>query len=105
MERFSPLLQNLELKKRAGEKEKENIKNKATFLKQDKKRQNKTTFLVRKKEYHRYLKEMIKKSKEKDTDRTKNKAETRQKESDNATFLKQDKNKVTKLHVLSKRND
>ena len=48
---------------------------------------------------------MIKKSKEKDTDRTKNKAETRQKESDNATFLKQDKNKVTKLHVLSKRND
>ena len=37
MERFSPLLQNLELKKRAGEKEKENIKNKATFLKQDKK--------------------------------------------------------------------
>ena len=38
MERFSPLLQNLELKKRAGEKEKENIKNKATFLKQDKKK-------------------------------------------------------------------
>ena len=55
MERFSPLLQNLELKKRAGEKEKENIKNKATFL-------------VRKKEYHRYLK----KSKEKDIDKTKN---------------------------------
>ena len=45
MERFSPLLQNLELKKRAGEKEKENIKNKATFLKQDKKDKTKPHFL------------------------------------------------------------
>ena len=45
MERFSPLLQNLELKKRAGEKEKENIKNKATFLKQDKKDKTKLHFL------------------------------------------------------------
>ena len=94
MERCSLLLQNLELKKRAGEKKKNN-KNKATFLVKKKKK--------KKREYHLYLKEMIKKSKEKDTDKTKTKAETRQKESDKATFLKQDKKKVTKLHFLSER--
>ena len=56
---------------------------------------------------------MIKKSKEKDIDKTKTKAETRQKESDKATFLKQDK-KTKQNYIscqkkgvssLSKRND
>ena len=47
---------------------------------------------------------MIKKSKEKNTDKTKTKAETRQKESDKTTFLKQEKKDKTKLHFLSERS-